>query len=101
MAALNYRVLFYYRLLAQSGHFGDDLFAPEGARNDWAKPRMAVDADLCIGCGACEQVCPSSAIRLWDDVAHVANPAACETCPTIPCAGACPTDAFVVLASDA
>jgi hydrogenase-4 component H len=25
------------------------------------------DEDVCIGCGACYEVCPSSAIEMWDD----------------------------------
>ncbi len=94
MAELNYGILFYYRLLAQSGYFVDDLFAPEDAGG---KPRVAVQEDLCIGCGGCEAICPSSAIRLWDEIAHVANPAACEICLSALCIGACPTDAVAML----
>src|SRR5579871_2500680 len=60
MADLNYRVLFHYRLLAQSGSFADDLFAPVSPE----APRMVVQEDLCIGCGACEEICPATAIRL-------------------------------------
>ncbi len=97
MAALNYRVLFYYRLLVQSGHFHDDVLSVLGARNGWAIPRIVVEEDLCIGCGACEQVCPPSTIGIWDATAHVTSPVACATCLTTPCLGACPTDAFTVL----
>ena len=36
-----------------------------------------VDEDLCIGCGNCEQICPS-VFQVIDDKAKVVDPEGCE-----------------------
>ncbi len=36
-----------------------------------------VDADLCIACGNCEQICPS-VFQVIDDIAQVVDPEGCE-----------------------
>ena len=36
-----------------------------------------VDEDLCIGCGNCEQICPS-VFQVIDDKARVIDPEGCE-----------------------
>ena len=41
----------------------------------------------CIQCGACVEACPSGAITLGDNAAHI-NPDLCLTCGA--CAGVCP-----------
>lgn len=45
----------------------------------------------CVGCGICEQVCPSGSIRVMDDVA-VHTPGNCQTC--LACVHACPQKAI-------
>ena len=51
-----------------------------------------VNADECVGCGACEDVCPQDAITV-DDIA-VIDADACVDCGA--CADECPNDAIVV-----
>ena len=54
-----------------------------------------VNEDLCIGCGRCVEVCPSTAIELREEngyfKAHV-NPALCKGCGT--CVSICPNEAI-------
>ncbi len=52
-----------------------------------------VDADKCLGCGACEGTCPVSAIKLDGDKA-VVDADTCVSCGA--CAGACPAEAITV-----
>ncbi|NLI62885.1 MAG: CoB--CoM heterodisulfide reductase iron-sulfur subunit A family protein [Methanosarcinaceae archaeon] len=63
----------------------------------------SVDQDLCVGCGACENVCPYNAITLettlvtkeglsYKALRSYINPAACKGCGC--CAMACPTGAI-------
>jgi len=88
------RVLFTYRLLVQAGYLDDDI-TPE--RETWASVsarRIAVEEDLCIGCYACRDVCPASAVRVWDGLAHITNPLVCDPCDGVPCVGECPTGAL-------
>jgi ferredoxin len=51
-----------------------------------------VNADECVGCGACEDVCPQDAITV-DDIA-VIDADACVDCGA--CADECPNDAIEV-----
>lgn len=59
-------------------------------------------ADACIRCGLCVRACPFATLRLARPGAgpaigtpyFVPRLVACEMCPDIPCAGACPTDAL-------
>ncbi|MPZ15627.1 MAG: ferredoxin [Chloroflexi bacterium] len=55
---------------------------------------MAIDTEQCIDCYACRSACPFSAIRVWDGLAHVCNPAACLSCVATPCVPSCPTGAI-------
>lgn len=52
-----------------------------------------VDKDLCIGCGACEGVCPTGSITLPDGKAEV-DPDTCIDCGA--CVGVCPTGAIAL-----
>jgi len=51
-----------------------------------------VNADLCIGCGACEAVCPAEAITV--DGVSVVDADKCLSCGA--CAGECPVEAITV-----
>jgi len=54
-------------------------------------PRV-IDADLCLACGACEDVCPSEAISEQDDV-YVIDPELCNDCAA--CEDECPNEAIL------
>jgi NAD-dependent dihydropyrimidine dehydrogenase PreA subunit len=51
-----------------------------------------VKAEDCVGCGACEDVCPQGAIKV-DEIA-VINETDCVDCGA--CADECPNSAIVV-----
>lgn len=94
MEGLDLRVLFTYRLLVQAGCLDDDI-AP--ASETWvprSAQRIVVQEDLCIGCYACREECPASAVRVWDGLAHITSPLACDPCEGIPCVHVCPTGAL-------
>ena len=52
-----------------------------------------VDPNLCIGCGACEGVCPTGAITLPEGIA-VVDPDVCIDCGA--CTGVFPTGAITL-----
>ena len=58
--------------------------------HEQAKKTMWVNAGACMGCGYCEDVCPTGAIRVVD-VAHI-DPKLCVGCGC--CAGRCPMGAI-------
>lgn len=94
MEGADLRILFTYRLLVQAGYLDDDIGAEEPVGNRRAPRRIAVYDDLCIGCYACREVCPGSAIRVWDGEAHITNPLKCVDCADAPCVPICPTGAL-------
>ncbi len=51
-----------------------------------------IDPELCIGCGACAEVCPTNCISPTDDGKYVINPDECIDCGA--CVEVCPTDAI-------
>jgi anaerobic carbon-monoxide dehydrogenase iron sulfur subunit len=64
---------------------------PQGAITVGPFGEIAVDGDLCIGCGTCEDLCPIGAIELHEDFPFV-----CDLCHGAPrCVEACTMGALV------
>ena len=71
-----------------------------GAQSAPDQPRPRVNASLCIGCGACIEVCPEKGtLALVSGKAILANPDRCKVHGD--CVTACPTSAIALLAGDA
>jgi len=55
---------------------------------------LAYDADKCVGCGRCAEVCPHGVFDLEDGKAHIVDKDACMECGA--CALNCPAKAIEV-----
>jgi electron transfer flavoprotein alpha subunit/NAD-dependent dihydropyrimidine dehydrogenase PreA subunit len=55
---------------------------------------IKVNADICVGCGACVSQCPFGAVEIKDDIAAIGDK--CTLCGT--CADACPVTAIEITA---
>ena len=55
---------------------------------------LALDAERCVGCGMCAEVCVHGIFELCDGTAHVLDRDACMECGA--CAMNCAADAIVV-----
>jgi NAD-dependent dihydropyrimidine dehydrogenase PreA subunit len=54
---------------------------------------LTIDHTLCTGCGTCLDVCPTGAIRLYEDeYVSTIEPALCNEC--LECLDVCPNDAI-------
>lgn len=53
---------------------------------------LKLDADACIGCGACVQVCPHRVFTLQEKKARIADRNGCMECGA--CAVNCPVEAI-------
>jgi len=55
---------------------------------------LRYDETLCIGCGACRDVCPHGVFEMEEGPAHLVRPEACMECGA--CQLNCPTGALAV-----
>jgi NAD-dependent dihydropyrimidine dehydrogenase PreA subunit len=55
---------------------------------------LRLDRTACVGCGACEIVCPHGVMAVIDRKAQIVDPDGCMECGA--CATNCPTEAIAV-----
>ena len=55
---------------------------------------LTLDADACIGCGMCTEVCPHGVLGMEDGKARIVDRDGCMECGA--CAKNCPSDALTV-----
>ena len=53
---------------------------------------VKVNAEVCIGCGACTGVCPTGSLTLNEEGKSVCNAETCVECGA--CVGTCPVGAI-------
>jgi NAD-dependent dihydropyrimidine dehydrogenase PreA subunit len=56
--------------------------------------KVEVDEEKCIGCGECEEVCPSDVYEIRDEKSVVVNEEECVGCES--CIEVCEQDAITV-----
>ena len=61
------------------------------------RPQLSFNADACVGCGRCAEVCPCGVHSFADG--HEVDFGACSACGK--CVGACPADALKIYGYDA
>jgi ferredoxin len=59
-------------------------------------PNPVVDIELCIGCGACPELCPEVFAMGDDEKAHVVGPDKCSTCDCQEAVDSCPVQAITL-----
>jgi len=79
---------FLYRL---AGIFGQRLYF--GHKTKEYSSKLKIDANKCIGCGKCENLCPMNNIKIWDMKA--VSGAQCTMCYR--CINRCPKQAITLL----
>lgn len=75
--------------VSTTDHFSSSAFHPV---------TLAIDADRCIGCGACVSVCPKETLTIENDHVKIQGN---ESLSCDHCAAACPAEAIRVMAVDA
>jgi len=53
---------------------------------------VIIDEKLCIGCGACVEICPQKILYIKDDICKVTDEGKCDKLKG--CEKVCPTDAI-------
>lgn len=55
---------------------------------------VIVDNEKCIGCGECEDICPSGVFEMQDEISVPVNPEECVACES--CIEVCDQEAITV-----
>jgi len=58
-----------------------------------------VDRELCIGCGACVEICPD-VFEMRDEKSWVIGPDKCDSCDCGEAVASCPVDAIAMEKED-
>lgn len=79
-----------YCVQCEERHCAD---CPQAAITIGPRGEIVIDADLCTGCGTCEELCPIGAIELHDELPYV-----CDLCEGDPrCVKACTMGALTFM----
>ncbi len=58
-------------------------------------PKIEIDSDKCIGCGACASLCPE-VFQLEEGKSKVINSEGCDKCDCQETADSCPVEAIIL-----